>query len=235
MRKFANHAREFKWLEGTQQMHLLVLQNGLILRDVQLPPIKPCLPVALFNVMADWSGRPLLILWKALGTGAKLPVPGQPFDTEFHDSWEYGKQNFRVKLEALTDTKFRFDIVKTAIMSSSRAPVTAAKVDQSACPGPQIRSEEAAERIKSGKHVDSCQITWEEFDNSAAEAASLAELPPVGQHISGTFDLEASPPLPDDYSLAMWRTEDGEQYTTISEARQQMVDQKRILQKCGLK
>lgn len=236
MRKFANHVQEFEWLDGTQQKHLLVLQNGLILRDVLQPPIKPCLSVALFNLeMDEWSDRPLITLMKALGEGAKLPVPGQPFEAEYHGFWEYGTQNFRVKLEALTATKFHFDIVKTAIKSSSEAPATAAKIDNGACPGPRISSDEAAERIKSGKHFDACQIVWEEFDNSDEEAASLAKLPPVGQHISGSFDLEASPPLPDDYSLAMWRTEEGKQYATIPEARQQKVDQERILQQCGLK
>lgn len=235
MRKFANRVQEFKWLDGTQSRHLLVLPNGLILRDVQQPPIKPCLSVALFNVvMGEGSSRPLIILLKALGEGAKLPAPGHPFETEYHGSWDYGQQDFHVKLEAITATKFRFDIVKTAIMRSSDEPAAAAKADNGACPGPRISAEEAAERIKNHKHFDSCQVVWEAFDNSAEEAASLAKLPPVGQHLSGTFDLEAAPPLPDDYSLATWRTEEGKQYATIPEASQQKVDQKQIRQQCGL-
>lgn len=237
MRKFANRMQEVKWLDGAQQRHLLVLQNGLILRDVRQPPIKPCLTVALFNVvMGDgWSEQPLTILMKALGTGAKLPVPGRPFEAEYHGFWEYGTQNYRVKLEALTATKFRFDIVKTLIKSSSDEPVAAPKSDNNACPGPRISSDEAAERIKNHKPFDECQIVWEEFDNSDEQAASLAKLPPVGQHLSGTFDLQVAPPLPDDYSLAMWQTEEGKQYATIPEARRQKIDQDRILKKCGLK
>ena len=236
MRKFANRAQEFKWLDGTQQRHLLVLRNGLILRDVQQPAIEPCLSVALFNVvMDDWSDRPLIILMKALGTDAKLPVPGQPFEAEYHGFWEFGTQEFKVKLEAVTATQFRFDIVKTSIKSSSDEPVASAKTENSACPGPRISSDEAAERIKNGKHFEACQVVWEEFDNSAEQAASFAKLPPVGEHISGTFDLAAAPPLPDDHSLTMGRTEEGKQYATISEASQQKVDQEHILQKCGLR
>ena len=159
MRKFANRVQEFKWLDGTQPRHLLVLPNGLILRDVQQPPIKPCLSVALFNVvMGEGSSRPLIILLKALGEGAKLPAPGHPFETEYHGSWDYGQQDFHVKLEAITATKFRFDIVKTAIMRSSDEPAAAAKADNGACPGPRISAEEAAERIKNHKHFDSCQV-----------------------------------------------------------------------------
>lgn len=236
MRKFANRVQEFKWLDGTQQRHLLVLRNGLILRDVQQPAIEPCLSVALFNVvMDDWSDRPLIILMKALGTDAKLPVPDQPFEAEYHGFWEFGTQEFKVKLEAVTATQFRFDIVKTSIKSSSDEPVASAKTENSACPGPRISSDEAAERIKDGKHFEACQVVWEEFDNSAEQAASFAKLPPVGEHISGTFDLAAAPPLPDDHSLTMWRTEEGKQYATISEASQQKVDQEHILQKCGLR
>jgi hypothetical protein len=234
MRNFARKEQQQRQVDGMQATDLLVLRNGLILQAIEQSPARPCLPMALLS-MGDGYVDTLGLVSGALEEKARFPTPDEPLDAEYQGYWDYGRQTYRVKVEAISTTRFHFDIVKTAITSPNGTPVSAPSGDHAACGGPRITSDDAALDIKNGKHVEACRIMWDQAYGTTDQAASLAKLPPVGQHLSGFFDLEALPLLPDDTSLTMWRTEDGKQYRTAGEARQQHVDGERSLKACKSK
>lgn len=186
---------------GGRQMESIVLGNGRHFWKSSQPSQDGPNPAELGALLAS---TPVMWLGLLLGEDFELPLPGQDIDAIGENSWAYGVEKYRVRVQAQDDGRYRIDLAKTATTGGEAPPEPASQV------GDCSEAEAQAGR---------CEQPFV-FSTAEDRAARLAELAPVGSGFTASLGLQTSTEaLPDSLSLSGWTSSDGQTYATLGDAR----------------
>lgn len=186
---------------GGRQMESIVLGNGRHFWKSSQPPQDGPNPAELGALLAS---TPVMWLGLLLGEDFELPLPGQDIDAIGGNSWAYGVEKYRVRVQAQDGGRYRIDLAKTATTGGEAPPE----------PAPQAGDCSEAE-AQAGR----CEQPFV-FSTAEDRAARLAELAPVGSGFTASLGLQTSTEaLPDSLSLSGWTSSDGQTYATLGDAR----------------
>jgi len=182
-----------------KDLELIVLGDGRHFAKTEFESAAVAMPAELGALLAS---TPVMWLGMLLGENFELPLPGHSVDAVGENSWAYGVETYRVRVEAQGDGGYRIDLAKTAT-TGAEAP-----------PEPAQRAGECGDA-----EAERCEQAFV-FSTAEDRAARLAELAPVGSGFTAIIGVRAPiQALPDSLSLSGWTSSDGKAYATLGDAR----------------